>query len=212
MGSPAEAFRRTRAALLLGMLAAAGCEARGLAKEPGMSHVLRSADGGVWTPATRWSLREELRLGSADSDGPDMFGRVVDVALDATGRVWVADGQNFQIRVFDTQGRHVRTIGRKGGGPAEFEEIDGMDLGPDGNLWVLDGGNARFAVYDTAGRLAATHPRNTGAAMVPWPGGFDARGRLYDIAAVPGEDGAVQFAVRRAPAAGRHLSNPPVSG
>ncbi|HEU0054047.1 MAG TPA: 6-bladed beta-propeller, partial [Longimicrobium sp.] len=137
------------------------------------------------------------RLGSADSNGPDMFGRVVDVALDATGRVWVADGQSFHIQVFDAEGRHVRTIGRKGGGPAEFGEIGGMDWGPDGNLWVLDGGNARYAVYDTAGRLVTTHPRETGVNMVPWPGGFDARGSLYDIAAVPGGDTGIRFAVVR---------------
>lgn len=57
-----------------------------------------------------------------------------------------------------------------------------MDWGPDGNLWVLDTGNSRFAVYDTAGRLVATRSRTASVSMSPWPGGFDAQGRLYDFA------------------------------
>jgi NHL repeat len=65
---------------------------------------------------------------SADGEGPDVFRRIVDVALDPLGRVWVADAQMHEVRVFQPDGRHVRTLGRKGGGPAEFDGIAGMDL------------------------------------------------------------------------------------
>jgi sugar lactone lactonase YvrE len=97
------------------------------------------------------------------------------------GRVWVADALQHQIRVFEADGRHVRSIGRKGAGPAEFQGIAGMDWGPEGNLWVLDSGNSRFAVYDTAGKLVSTRSRTAMVSMSPWPGGFDAQGRLYDL-------------------------------
>jgi sugar lactone lactonase YvrE len=143
---------------------------------------------GAWKPGQEWRLTLQTTIGSADGEGPDVFAQIVDVELDAMGRVWVADGQQHQIRVFDSAGAHVRTIGRKGGGPEEFRGIAGMDWGADGTLWVLDGGNMRFAVYDTAGRFIATHRRDVNIVTTPWPLGFDVRGNLYDRASVVSHD------------------------
>lgn len=140
------------------------------------------AEGGAWKAGQEWRLVEEARIGSADAEGPAAFGSVVGLAIDPLDRVWVADGQNQELRVFDARGAHVRTIGKKGGGPEEFGQLAGMDWGADGNLWVLDGGNQRYAVYDTAGALVATHPRRNNMLMIPWPGGIDDQGRVYDVA------------------------------
>ncbi len=139
------------------------------------------ADGGSWAEGREWRLVEEARIGSAEAEGAAAFGSIVGLAIDGLDRVWVADGQNQELRVFDARGAHVRTIGKKGGGPEEFGNIAGIDWGADGNLWVMDGGNARFAVYDTAGRLVTTHPRKNNMLMIPWPGGIDAQGRVYDV-------------------------------
>lgn len=139
---------------------------------------------GAWPEGQAWRLEEVVRIGSADGGGPDEFAWIADVELDAMGRVWVADGQQHQIRVFDSAGTHVRSIGRRGGGPEEFNGIAGMSWAPDGTLWVLDGGNARFAVYDTAGKLVATHRRSVNVTVAPWPLGFDTQGRFYDLAPV----------------------------
>lgn len=145
----------------------------------------RASDAsGAWKPGQEWRLTLQTTIGSADGYGPDVFAQIVDVELDAMGRVWVADGQQHQIRVFDSTGAHVRTIGRKGGGPEEFKAIAGMDWAADGTLWVLDGGNMRFAVYDTTGRFITTHRRDLNIVTTPWPLGFDVRGNLYDRASV----------------------------
>ena len=80
----------------------------------------------------------EATIGSADGEGPAAFSRIVDVALDPMGRVWVADGLENEIRVFQPDGRYVRTIGQKGAGPKEFGLLGGMDWAPDGTLWVMD--------------------------------------------------------------------------
>ncbi|HLL47323.1 MAG TPA: 6-bladed beta-propeller [Longimicrobiaceae bacterium] len=110
-----------------------------------------------------------------------MLSMVVGVVLDDLGRVWVADRQQQNIRVFDPRGTHVRTIGRKGSGPGEFRSVSGLTRMPNGNLLVLDFGNSRFSVYDTAGVLVTTYPRRTTVSISPWPGRFDRQGRLYDV-------------------------------
>jgi 6-bladed beta-propeller len=140
---------------------------------------------GAWKDGRGWRLAEELRLGSADGEGPELFGDVVGVEADALGRIWVADAQANELRVFDGQGRHVRTVGRKGAGPGEFTGLAGMAWGPGGHLWVVDNGEARFTVFDTAGRMVATHRREGGLAVSPWRGGFDGQGRLYDVGLDP---------------------------
>lgn len=141
-------------------------------------------DRGAWKPGQEWRLVPQATIGAVEGEGPDVFARIVDVELDPLGRVWIADGQQHQIRVFDSTGAHVRTIGGKGGGPEEFNGIAGMDWAADGTLWVLDGGNMRFAVYDTAGRFITTHRRDVNITVTPWSLGFDSRGNLYDRASV----------------------------
>lgn len=155
---------------------------------------------GAWKPGEEWRLVPQATIGAAEGEGPDVFARIVDVEIDALGRVWVADGTLNQIRVFDSTGAHVRSIGRKGGGPGEFDGISGMDWAADGTLWVLDGGNTRFAVYDTAGRFITTHRRDVNITVTPWPLGFDSRGNLYDRASVAGHDDQEERVVRFDPA------------
>jgi hypothetical protein len=157
-------------------------------------------DRGAWKPGQEWRLVPQTTIGAADGEGPDVFAQIVDVELDPLGRVWVADGRQHQIRVFDSAGAHVRTIGRRGGGPEEFRGIAGMDWAADGTLWVLDGGNMRFAVYDTAGRFITTHRRDVNITVTPWPLGFDSRGNLYDRASVASHDDKEEKVVRYTPA------------
>jgi hypothetical protein len=143
-----------------------------------------SPEQGAWREGEGWKLVEEMRIGTADEEGPTMFGSLADLEVDALGRIWVADGMANEIRIFGPDGRHVRTVGRKGGGPGEFEQIAGLDRDPAGRIWVYDPRNARFSVLDTAGTLVTSHRRDQGFMMVPWRGGFDASGRLYDPSAV----------------------------
>jgi sugar lactone lactonase YvrE len=159
-----------------------------------------ASDGrGAWKPGEEWKLVPQATIGSADGEGPDAFAQIVDVEIDPLGRVWVADGQQHQISVFDTAGAHVRSIGRKGGGPEEFNGISGMTWAADGTLWVLDGGNMRYAVYDTAGRFVTTHRRNVNITTTPWPLGFDRQGHLYDRASVTRHDDTREGLVRYDP-------------
>ena len=84
---------------------------------------------------------EELyRVGSMQGDDWDTFGGVAAVAFDATGNLYVLDGQAARITVVDLQGGLVRRIGRVGEGPGEFS---------DGGIWAFTVlGDGRIAVYD----------------------------------------------------------------
>ena len=154
--------------------------------------VVRNPDVPLWDSASTWRIREELHIGSAEAEGPTMFGSVADVAVDAAGRIYVLDGQAQEIRVFDPDGAHVRTIGRKGGGPGEFADAVAVRMLPGrAEFWVVDYGNARYARFDTAGRQLDAMRRPFGFRAYPWRGVVDTAGRLVEQnIAYGGESGA----------------------
>ena len=84
---------------------------------------------GLWDSASAWRVVEELRIGTAEGSGPDLFGNVGAIEVDGLGRLWVAETQAQELRVFDREGGHVRTVGRKGGGPGEFRQINVINTG-----------------------------------------------------------------------------------
>lgn len=174
--------------LLLGCVILTGCaEGDGRAPditvdtlESGTVLVHNGAEG-VWGEGEAWTTVEVVRIGSADAVDPVvLFGDVWDVTLDALGRIYVLDWQPNEVRVFDRTGRHVRTLGREGGGPGEFKNPIRLAWGPDHNLWVLDEGNARYSVFDTAGNFLDSHHRRIGGWGYAWEWVFDGTGQLYE--------------------------------
>lgn len=152
---------------------------------------------GLWSPEERWRLEEELRVGSREGDGPDVFGGIGDIEVDEQGRLWVLDSQAAEVRVFGPDGTRVRTLGRKGGGPGELQSPLELRWGPDGHLWVADARNRRYEVFDTAGEHVKGVPfRGTSFGMTAR---FDSAGRIVDHETVPGEDGGRTVVIVRDP-------------
>lgn len=138
------------------------------------------AEGG---PGVLYRLEETLRIGRrAGGSEADLFSRVSGVQVDSKGRIYVADTQAQEIRVFDSGGAHLNSFGKQGKGPGEFNLISGMAIHPSGTLWVMDPSNARLTRFTSGGVLEGTSRRNLGYyATIPWAGQFDASGRLYDL-------------------------------
>lgn len=93
-------------------------------------------------------------------DGPGQqarFNAPLAVAVDAQGRVFVADSYNDRIRMITPDGQ-VTTLAGAGhpghadgpGAKALFDTPSGLALGPDGRLWVADTRNHAIRLIDTA--------------------------------------------------------------
>ncbi|MGE3618532.1 MAG: 6-bladed beta-propeller, partial [Gemmatimonadales bacterium] len=60
-----------------------------------------------------------MRIG-ADPNDPEGLSQVKGLHVTERGDVWILEASTYDIRVFDSTGRPVRRIGRKGQGPGEF--------------------------------------------------------------------------------------------
>ncbi len=65
------------------------------------------------------AARTAMTLGS-EEEGPQLFGRIGDVAVDAESNVFVFDGLAMELRVFDSAGGYVGGVGGMGDGPLEL--------------------------------------------------------------------------------------------
>ncbi len=131
----------------------------------------------------RWRGSIDLTLGGdATSSGAD-FARVTGIAVDPAGRIFVADGEDQQIRVFSATGTALPSIGRKGSGPMEFKRLAAIAFGPDGKLWTRDEGNARLALLDVAKApptLSRVIPMKQFTGGSRWPITFEREGQVID--------------------------------
>lgn len=159
------------------------------------TYVRAQQDGVVRTqrPGARLVLTEVLRLGS-ESGADDAFGRVMDVELGASGRIYVADDLNWRISVFDGSGRLLRRVGRRGQGPGEFERpwylaVDRLD-----SLFVWDGALARISVFGPDFRFVRSFDAPGWAVS-----GFSVRadGTLLVGAFAPGAAGSIHVLSRQ---------------
>ncbi len=160
--------------------------------------VVHNGRTGSWPAGRHWRLEEELRIGQRWGTGPDAFGRISALAVDPLGRIWVVDAMSADIRVFDADGRPVRTIGRAGQGPGEFTLPMAIAPAPDGSMWVSDPRQGRIQSFDTAGALVAAHPLPPRAPPRE-PVVFDSVGRVLQIVTDPRRRTGAVMAIRRDP-------------
>ena len=78
---------------------------------PGGALRIRNHAPTEWPDTLTWSFVEDLRIGGNDTASP--LEHPSGVAVDALGRIYVSDGT---VKMFDQDGRLVRTVGRDGNG------------------------------------------------------------------------------------------------
>lgn len=129
--------------------------------ENGAVRVTNSAEG-VWTDETAWRLVPELAIGEVEGAEALVFGSISALEVDEDGRLYVLDRQANELRIFEPDGRHGRTVGRSGEGPGEYSAANGLVwLDPD-TLVVVDQRGGRYSILTRDGEYVRTVPRRLG--------------------------------------------------
>jgi hypothetical protein len=144
----------------------------------------------------RWTLRETLRIGGAES-GPGMLVQTRSVDADSKGRILVYERQTQDIRMFAPDGKFLRTIGRLGSGPGEMRNAEGMIVARNGMIWVRDAANSRFTIFNAEGEFDKNWTLKFCWSQGIWNPQLDRVGRVidYDCVVPSGGGRSVGYAV-----------------
>lgn len=143
-----------------------------------------------------WAVAEQPRHRIQSGSDIDL-GDVAGVALLGSGEIIVATMRPAAVRVFDSTGRFLRELGRRGRGPGEFMSVDRLlRLGDTLLVFDLSDTAHRFLV---SGEFLGTQPRTVGGALLHGvlAGGDRVIGEL-DRSGIPlGSAGAATERLRR---------------
>lgn len=161
------------AAALLLPLAACGGDAKGAGPTVRDSAGIRIVQNEApsWRKGQEWRVSSEpvTDVGVAEGDAHQQFGRVAGALRLSDGTLLVADGQANEIRAFDAQGRHLRTMGRAGGGPGEFQGLMGLHLLAGDTVAAYDYQGSRISFFAPSGTFVR------GVTLQPLDGKLPAR-------------------------------------
>ena len=109
--------------------------------------------------------------------GSGQLAGATDIANDASGNVWVADGNNNRIVEFSGEGTFVRAVGSEGTENGKFKRPEGVEVDSKGNVWVSDTNNNRIEEFSAEGVFL----HSCGSTQLNLPEGLaaDSSGNIY---------------------------------
>ncbi len=119
-------------------------------------------------------------------DGPGQFNLPRDAVVANGGQLYVVDGGNFRVQVFDADGKFVKTFGAVGRQSGQFSRPKEIAADKQGNLYVVDTAFGNFQIFDAEGRLlldVGVRGASDGPARFMLPSGIavDVDGRAYMV-------------------------------
>ncbi len=109
-----------------------------------------------------------------------------DVKLGPDGLLYVTDGGNFRVQVFDQEGEYVRAWGKPGKRFGQFSRPKGISIDPQGNIYAVDAAFGNFQIFTPEGRLLLfvgdrSTTQEPGKFMLPAGIDVDEDGRVYVV-------------------------------
>jgi DNA-binding beta-propeller fold protein YncE len=118
--------------------------------------------------------------------GPGEFNLPRDVAIGANGQIYVVDGGNFRVQVFDQNGKYLNTFGSVGKQLGNFARPKEIAADAAGNVYVVDAAFGNFQIFNGDGDLLmyiGERSERDGPARYMLPSGIyvDEDGRVYMV-------------------------------
>lgn len=118
--------------------------------------------------------------------GPGEFNLPRDAAIGLDGRLYVVDGGNFRVVVFDREGKYLHSFGSVGKQYGQFARPKEIAIDRAGNVYVVDTAFGNFQVFNPDGELllfVGDRSEHDGPAKYMLPSGIavDEDGRVFMV-------------------------------
>jgi DNA-binding beta-propeller fold protein YncE len=109
-----------------------------------------------------------------------------DVAIGKEGKLYVVDGGNFRVQVFDREGKFLKSFGKVGKQTGNFARPKEVATDRDGNVYVVDTAFGNFQIFNGEGELLMfvgdrSEVDGPGRYMLPSGIYVDEDGRVYFV-------------------------------
>lgn len=106
-------------------------------------------------------LNEELRIGEEENRSDYLFYKVRSIAVDNKENIYISDEGENHVKVFNREGKYLRTIGRPGQGPGEIGHPTKIFIGNNNELIVTDSKWRSLHSFSSEGRFLGSRKFNT---------------------------------------------------
>jgi hypothetical protein len=138
------------------------------------------------------TLKEELSIGGGAADPNKTFSNGGGLDVDDAGRIYLTDLKECCVRVFDPDGKLIRTFGRMGQGPGEFHQPFYVSVCPVTREVLVTDFMFGMHLFDMDGRFI----RKVGTER-PFLARLDSRGRIVYLHSIHDDKGNAEFETRR---------------
>ena len=114
--------------------------------------IVHNEKSGQWGANLEVKLELVRTIGGLDAEENLSFYDPNDIVQDSAGNIYVLDSGNIRIQKLNSDGKFIKTIGRKGQGPGEFQAPESMDIDKQDNLFVFDFLRRRIEVFSSEGK------------------------------------------------------------
>lgn len=131
---------------------------------------------------------------TADEKNIELFGdtgslsRPTGIAYSSkTNEIYVIETSSHSIRILDTEGNYLRTLGKNGVGEGEFNFPTNIWIDAEGNLYIVDSMNFRVQIFNSEGKLISIFGKTgdgSGDFMRPKGIATDTYGNIYVVDAL----------------------------
>ena len=130
------------------------------------------------------TLKEDWFIGGEKAQGEYAIAFPYGLAIDGDGCIYVYELRESRIKVFDSEGRFLRSFGRKGQGPEDIGFTTALFIAGDAKeIAFPDFGNRRFSFFSFDGKLLRSVPvRGRGFSRAA----IDSKGAIYLYEINPG--------------------------
>jgi DNA-binding beta-propeller fold protein YncE len=119
-------------------------------------------------------------------NGPGEFNLPRDTAIGKDGQIYVVDGGNFRVQVFDRDGKYLHSFGSVGKQLGNFARPKEIAADREGNIYVADAAFGNFQIFNPDGELLMFigergEQEAPGKYMLPSGIAVDEDGRVYFV-------------------------------
>jgi len=122
-------------------------------------------------------LQHDLTIGEDSTDPNSMFSELRSIQLDDQENIYALDMKEIKIKVYDKNGKFLRSFGKKGKGPGEIETPIRMEMNRDRRIVIDDMGNNKLIFFGLDGTCVKELPTGKYWALIRFK--FDSKGNIY---------------------------------